>query len=259
MGSSTSGADFIACLRQLFAEAAAKKRTTKRDEFASLRGPLVKFVFECGTTLRVAQARSNCTLQLSDGKLPKTDLQLPKMKVDAQTRDKLNTASSGSEFIQILQAKIEKQVPQRRKIHIITKTRQEAQMAKTRTEIEPKVEPKAEPKIGPDIKPNAEQIEPKIDLTTLKRIELETTLNEAQPEVPTETPETIQSEEPILTLEERIIDGMATEGDAEWASYKKSLALALSEPLVDSRSVAQRIMPTFKFLRNKSVFAEPAD
>ncbi|KAH7013512.1 hypothetical protein EDB80DRAFT_710182 [Ilyonectria destructans] len=121
------GADFLASLRDLFAEAAAKKKDTKADEFACFRGPLVKFLVDCGT-MRVARARASCILKFTDDKRPMTDLQLPpcKMKIDDETRAQLDTASSGNEFIEILQAEIEKQVPQRRRKPRSTKAQMEA-------------------------------------------------------------------------------------------------------------------------------------
>ncbi|KAH6981102.1 hypothetical protein BKA56DRAFT_586566 [Ilyonectria sp. MPI-CAGE-AT-0026] len=121
------GADFLASLRGLFAEAAAKKKDTKADEFACFRGPLVKFLIDCGT-MRVARARANCILKFTDDKRPMTDLQLPPctMKIDDETRAQLDTASSGNEFIEILQAEIEKQVPQRRRKPRSTKAQMEA-------------------------------------------------------------------------------------------------------------------------------------
>lgn len=121
------GADFLASLRGLFAEAAAKKKDTKADEFACFRGPLVKFLIDCGT-MRVARARANCILKFTDDKRPMTDLQLPPctMKIDDETRAQLDTASSGNEFLEILQAEIEKQVPQRRRKPRSTKAQMEA-------------------------------------------------------------------------------------------------------------------------------------
>ncbi|KAF7547705.1 hypothetical protein G7Z17_g7537 [Cylindrodendrum hubeiense] len=129
------GADFLASLSSLFAEAAAKKRDTNADEFACFRGPLVKFVIDCGN-MRVARARASCILKFTDDKTPKTDLQLPpcRMKIDNKIRAQLDTASSGNEFIEILRAEIEKQLPQRPRQPRSTK----AQMAEKKATAEAK-------------------------------------------------------------------------------------------------------------------------
>ncbi|KAH7161362.1 hypothetical protein EDB81DRAFT_924761 [Dactylonectria macrodidyma] len=265
MGSSAPVVEFLASLRTLLAETAAKKRATERDEFASLRGSLIKFIVQCSTTLRATQARANCTLQFTDGTLPTTDLQAPpyKIKVYRETYDQLEKASSGDEFIETLQTAIGKQVPRHGRIRL-TKTRRQVQMTKKNTtEPEPKIEPQIVAKINPkveQVEPKFEQSELKIELPTLTYAKPETTTKEIQSDVPTESPKTTMSEKPIeLDLEARIIDNMATQGDAEWVAYKKSLlALAFPDSLVVS-SVAERIMTTFKFLKNKSLFTEPTD
>ncbi|KPM36626.1 hypothetical protein AK830_g9928 [Neonectria ditissima] len=100
---------FLAFLGRLFAEAAIKERTTNADEFACVRPELVKFIVESGRTSSV-RARCDCFLKFSDGETPVNRVQLPpgKVKIDDYTRVRLDTATSGREFIEIVRVAMEK-------------------------------------------------------------------------------------------------------------------------------------------------------